>query len=71
MTKEYTYYHFWDDLCQEDDPDNYRMGPEGLQFQIEYQGERLWVASGFENMEDLLTDCTKFGPSRYEEIDVD
>lgn len=69
--KQYTYYGFWDDLCGPDEYDNYRMGPDGLEFQVKEYGELIWLASGFADMDDLLSDARKFGEARYWEINVD
>jgi hypothetical protein len=73
MSKEYTYYQFLDELCDHGEYDNYRMGPDGLEYQVEEYGELVWLPSGFSNMEDLLTEVRSYGDTtaRYWEVRVD
>jgi hypothetical protein len=68
---EYTYYKFWDDLCEgEDDYDSYRMGPDGFEFQVGWPGGNFeWIPSGFADMDDLMNFAG--GESRYEVVNVD
>lgn len=64
MAKEYTYYHFVDDLCGEDEFDLYRMGPDGLEFCV---GDE-WSPSSFADMEDLKLESLNFGHAHYWEV---
>lgn len=67
--KEYTYYKFWDALCEPHEPDYYRMGPKGLEFQLVFSNHRKWLPSGFADIDDLMENAV--GQGRYEEVDVD
>lgn len=71
MEKQYTYYGFWDDLCAPGEYDNYRMGPNGLEYQYREAGEYRWAPSSYENMDQMLKDALGFGKAKYWEIDVD
>lgn len=69
MIKEYTYYEFWDDLCGDGTPDNYRMGPDGFEFQVQLTEGFEWNPSGFADIEDLMENAV--GEGRFKEVNVD
>lgn len=71
MDKQYTYYRFWDDLCALGEYDNYRMGPDGLEYQYREDGEFRWAPSSYTDMDQLLKDSLEFGKAKYWEINVD